>query len=345
MSEAEPDGGGWSRTGERSNALALWLISRTAVVFGRTVARWFLVPITLYFLLFAPEPRRHSRRYLERALGRPVSWVDVWRHFHRFSATVLDRVYFLRNDRRPFQLDVAGVEELNGVLSTGRGAFLVGGHLGSFEALGAAGRAFSDLHIAMCMFPDNARRLNAALRAIAPNSGLEVIALGQSHSTLAIRDNLDKGGLVGVLADRMLPGSAQRAKVVAAPFLGRQAMFSDGPFRLAQVLRRPVVFMVGLYNGGASYDARLALLADFSERASDAAGREEQVRQATLDFAAKLEALCLESPYNWFNFHDFWGEDDPQAGAGDLPADDAERRRASPGHQRVDGPDGSTAER
>jgi predicted LPLAT superfamily acyltransferase len=26
-------------------------------------------------------------------------------------------------------------------------------------------------------------------------------------------------------------------------------------------------------------------------------------------YVALLGALCVESPYNWFNFYDFWGED------------------------------------
>lgn len=299
----------WSHTRERSNRLALRFIAWVAVRGGRPVARALLWPITAYFLLFAGAARRHSRRYLGRALGRPPSWREQWMHFHCFAATVLDRVYFLRDMRQVFELQIEGVEPLVQALAGGQGALLVGGHVGSFEALAAAGRQRSGLEVAMVMYPDNARLINATLEAIAPGFQMRIIALGQRGTMLAIRDWLDQGGLVGLLADRTLPGSAQRGQTHWLPFLGREAPFADGPFRLAQVLRRPVFFMVALYNGGPHYRIRFEPLADFSVPAADAAARDAQVREAVRAYAARLEAMCRESPFNWFNFHDFWQED------------------------------------
>jgi predicted LPLAT superfamily acyltransferase len=84
---------------------------------------------------------------------------------------------------------------------------------------------------------------------------------------------------------------------------------ADGPLRLAQLLRRRVVFMVGLYRGGRRYDVRFEELADFSHRPDDDAARASQLDEALDAYVARLEALVHEAPYNWFNFHDFWGED------------------------------------
>jgi len=312
----------WSRTRERSNGLALRFIAWVAVRGGRPAARALLWPITAYFLLFAGAARRHSRRFLSRALARPPTWREQWTHFHRFAATVLDRVYFLRDLGQLFDLQVEGAEPLTHAQTGGQGALLLGGHVGSFEALAAAGRQRSGLEVAMVMYPDNARLINAALEAIAPGFQMRIIALGQRGTTLAIRDWLDQGGLVGLLADRTLPGSGQRGQTHWLPFLGRKAPFSDGPFRLAQVLRRPVYFMVALYNGGPHYRIRFEPLADFSQPPADAAGREAQVCEAVRAYAARLESVCRESPFNWFNFHDFWQEDGP-AVAGDGRRDGA----------------------
>jgi predicted LPLAT superfamily acyltransferase len=98
---------------------------------------------------------------------------------------------------------------------------------------------------------------------------------------------------------------------VRVPFLGHEAVFADGPFRLAALLRRQVFFMAGLYLGGARYDVRFEPLADFSERV-DGPERERRIRAAVVAYAGRLEALAREHPYNWFNFHDFWGEDTPR---------------------------------
>ncbi|WP_157270441.1 LpxL/LpxP family acyltransferase [Azohydromonas aeria] len=298
----------WARAPERSNMLALRLMCWIAMRCGRRVARAVLHPIALYFLLFAPTARRHSLRYLGRALGRPARWADAYRHLHSFAATILDRVYLLRGRLDLFNLRLRGVEVIDQAMASGGGAFLVGAHLGSFEVLRAAGSAQGSLRVAMVMYPDNARKINAALDAVAPDAKPEIIALGRMNSMLAVRDWLDSSGLAGMLGDRVLRDASQQGKELHLSFLGREAVFTDGPFRLAALLRRRVIFMAGLYLGGNRYEVRFEPLADFTQRC-DGAERERRIRSAVCSYVARLESLCREHPYNWFNFHDFWHED------------------------------------
>ncbi|MCA0242220.1 MAG: acyl-CoA synthetase [Proteobacteria bacterium] len=323
-------GGDWSQQHERGNLFALRLAAWIAVHLGRPVARALLVPITWYFLLFSPDPKRQTRRYLRRALGREPGWGDHYRQVHHFASVVLDRIYLARGARERFDLQVLGGELVHQLLAEGRGAFMLGAHLGSFEVLHAVGKG-QQLPVAMVMYPDNARLIQTVLQAVAPDSALEIIAIGRPGSTLAIRDWLDRGGLIGALGDRLPPRHARggerlpprpergtgplpppphgRSGERLLPFLGKPAAFSDGPLRLAQVLRRKVMFMVGLYGGGNRYEVRFELLADFTQVPPDAAGREAQLQAALADYVRRLEALCRASPYNWFNFYDFWHED------------------------------------
>lgn len=302
----------WSEAPERSNTLALRLMSWIALTLGRRMARGVLHPITWYFLLSSPAMRRHMSCYLGRALGRPAGWRDLYRQCHAFAATVLDRVYLLRGRFDLFDIRVQGGEALQALSQRGEGAFLVGAHMGSFEALRAAGRCAGTAQIAMLMYPDNARKINEALAAIAPEAVPRIIALGRMEAMLELRDWLDAGGLAGMLGDRTLPtaeGLRHAGGSVAVPFLGREATFNDGPFRLAALLRRKVFFMVGLYQGGAQYDVRFFELADFTERCREPAQRDARLREAVQAYADTLAQLCREAPYNWFNFHDFWNED------------------------------------
>jgi predicted LPLAT superfamily acyltransferase len=304
----------WLSAGERGNQAALRLMAFVAVTFGRTAARWLLHPITLYFVCFAPQARRHASRYLARALGRAAGLRDHYRHFHSFASVVLDRVYLVRGQLHRFDLQHQGVATLHATLDQGRGAFLLGAHLGSFEALHAIGAARPGMRVAHVMYPDNARMIQRTLQSIAPGFQMSVIAIGRSGSTLEIRDWLDGGGLVGLMGDRWLPKGAAaapsaRPDFVEMPFLGQPARFIDGPLRLAQVLRRRVLFMVGIYRGGNHYELLFEELADFSQPPASAEQREAQLRAALVAYVAKLEALCLAHPYNWFNFYDFWNED------------------------------------
>ena len=317
MSRAEPHppaaAAHWSQQGERGSMALLKLMAWIATTLGRRIARWVLHPITLYFLLCAPAARRRSLRYLGRALARPAHWLDAYRQIHTFAATVLDRVYFARGELAGFEIRVHGEKPIDNAIAQARGAVLLGAHIGSFEVLHAVGASRPGLRVAMVMYPDNARMVQAVLHAIAPQCQLDVIPIGRANSTLMIRDWLAGGGLAGMLGDRVLAveGGA-RGGTRECMFLGRAACFNEGPLRLAQLLRQRVIFMVGLYLGSNRYEVRFEPLADFSEAISDPALREQHLHAALDAYVARLEALCREAPYNWFNFHDFWAEDAPR---------------------------------
>jgi len=152
----------------------------------------------------------------------------------------------------------------------------------------------------MVMYEENARKLNAALAAINPAAAQEIIPLGQIDSMLRVQACLDEGMVLGVLGDRTLGGDP----TLRVPFLGADAEFPVGPMRLAAMLKRPVLFMSGLYLGGNRYAIHFERLADFSD--VDRSGREAAIQSAVADYAACLERHCRAAPYNWFNFFDFW---------------------------------------
>jgi predicted LPLAT superfamily acyltransferase len=242
----------------------------------------------------------------------------VYRHVHAFASTVLDRVYLLQERFGEFRFTASGVDAILVPFARGDGVLAFGAHLGSFEALRMIGHD-KGLRIAMIMYEDNARLINETLAALAPKAELRTIALGRVDAMLSLRRWLDEGGVAGVLADRTIATGSQRSKLVAIPFLGTPALFADGPFRLAAMLKRRVVFMAGLYRGGRDYELRFVELADIAALdAGGAAGRDAAVRAALERYVATLEVLCREAPYNWFNFYDFWADAEPPPAA-DAP--------------------------
>ncbi|HEU4621332.1 MAG TPA: acyl-CoA synthetase [Burkholderiaceae bacterium] len=295
--EAQP----WAATPERSTMLALRVIVWIALKLGRRAARLVLLPITLYFTLFAPRARRASRRYLTRALGRRATWRDSMRHFHTFAATILDRVFFLNDRADLFELDVQGAA--TAIEHAPQGALLFGAHFGSFEAVRAIGRMRSGMRVSVVMYEDNARKTNEVLAAINPRVCEDILPLGRLESMLALKRRLDEGGYVGVLADRTLGEETMRDVTL----LGARAQLPVGPFRLAALLRRPVIFMTGVYLGGNRYSIRFDAIADFSHLGPGE--RAAAVHHAMDRYAAKLDALCREAPFNWFNFFPFWVDD------------------------------------
>ncbi len=294
---------------ERGSALLARMMIGFSLALGRPAARALLPLGAAYFFLFAPTIRRHAREYLRRALGRAPTARDRFRQLFAFASILLDRLYLLRARYGPFALSTEGDALMREMHARGTGAFLLGAHLGSFEIMRALARREPGLKMAMAMYEDHASQLRALLGTGASAGAPEIIALGQMDTMLRIRDRLDEGGFVGMLADRTIgEGPAQPVS-----FLGHPALFPAGPMRAAAALRRPVIFMTGLYRGGNRYHVVFREIADFSQVPRGA--RESAVSAAIERYVALLEEYCRADPYNWFNFYDFW-QDTGNEGAG-----------------------------
>jgi predicted LPLAT superfamily acyltransferase len=291
---------GWAGRPERGRPFAIRCGTWLALTFGRGVARLWLHALTLYYLAVSPADRAASRQFLRRALGREPGIADVYRHFHTFATTILDRIYLLNGQYALFDVRVHGREIVDAELARGAGCLLVGSHLGSFEIIRFAGREARVLRVSLAMYDENAGALTAMLDAVNPGLAMRVIPLGRADSMLRLDQALAEGESVGMLADRTLAGDS----TVSVPFLGEAVSFATGPFRLAAALRRPVVLMFGLYRGGARYDVHFEPLA--APGWADGAERGRAVQETVERYVGRLEHYCRQAPYNWFNFYDYW---------------------------------------
>jgi predicted LPLAT superfamily acyltransferase len=297
---AAPMSAEWRTHHERGSVLLLRLMTFISLRLGRRAGRVILYGIAAYFFLFAPAARRASLDYLPRVLGRRPRARDRFRQVMSFATTIHDRVYLLNERFDLFDIAIEGEALVAQRLRPGGGAFLLGAHLGSFEVTRAIGRRRGGVRVAMVAYEDTARKLNARLAAINPAAAVDLVALGSVEAMLRVKDLLAEGVLVGMLGDRTPGGEG----VMEVAFLGGAARFPVGPMRVAALLGRPVILMLGLYLGGNRYRVVFEEMADFSAVA--AGQREAAVREAVLRYAGRLEEYCRAYPYNWFNFYRFW---------------------------------------
>jgi predicted LPLAT superfamily acyltransferase len=289
----------WMQRKERGSFFLLQLMSRISLIFGRRLSRVVVYGIALYFLLAVTAARKASRNYLERALQRPATWLDLYRHILAFASTIHDRFYILNNQDDLFDIKVFGAEPIIELQRKNQGALLFGAHMGSFEVLLNHGRSHR-FNSCIAMYPENARQLNRALAAINPEATTGIVALGQSNSMLTIHHKLETGALVGVLADR----ASGPDQYVSLPFFGAPARFPTGPFRMAAMLGHPVYFMTGLYCGGNRYEVHFEPLANFAEVPRNQ--RDDAIKESMQKYVSTLERHCKKAPFNWFNFFAFW---------------------------------------
>jgi predicted LPLAT superfamily acyltransferase len=127
-----------------------------------------------------------------------------------------------------------------------------------------------------------------------------VLEIGDTASMIRARECVERGEIVGILADRAPAGH----KMVHVPFLGDAAAFPSGPFILANTLAAPVVLFHAIRVGPRAYEVAFEPFADrvLLRRGS----RAEDLRAVVARYAAAVERGCRAHPYQWFNFYRFW---------------------------------------
>ena len=291
----------WATQTERGNMLALKVIAWIALHLGRRISRWILVPIVAYFYVSSPQARRASRSFLARIPNQAHGSAAVFKHLYTFASVTLDRIYFLNNHLDLFDVQIQDPDnQALGAAKRGAGLLLMGAHMGSFDSVRSIAHHYPSLDMALLMYEDNARNIKQLLHAINPQAQQAIISLGQPNAMLQVRDHLADGGLIGVLADRALDASGN----ANLNLLGDPASLPEGPFRLAAMLRHPVFFMVGIFEGGNRYTIHLEPIMDFSTVL--AVDRAPAAQQAMAKYVQLIEKYCLLAPTNWFNFFDFW---------------------------------------
>jgi predicted LPLAT superfamily acyltransferase len=290
----------WANLPERGTPASLRVLAWIAVHIGRPAARLLLYPVTLYFLLSGRTARRVSYEYLTRVRAASPHWWHVFRHFHCFAATILDRVFLLRGEFEQFDLTTHQRDVVRRHIEGGKGCILLGSHLGSFEVLRTMGVTQQSFPLKVLMDVAHNENITRFLDALNQEIAATVIVPDRPDTLLRVKESLDTGSLIGILGDRAL----NDGKTTRCQFLGAPATFPAGPILLASMMHCPVILFFGLYHGGKRYEIHFE---DFAQEITlNRDRRAQDVQQWVQRYAERLEHYARLAPYNWFNFYPFW---------------------------------------
>jgi len=292
----------WLQQRERGSRIASGFMIWIALSVGRPAARSLLYPICVYYLVCSRQASQAIRPYLIRALKRPISWRDLYRQYHYFAATLLDSVYLLAGQGSRFDIAIQGLDLLTDRVARGKGCLLLGSHLGSFDIVRAIGLTRQDAEIKVLMYEQHMPIIRDLFHDLNPAFADTVIQTGSPNTMLQVKECLDRGGMVGILADRLV----KQDQTTSCMFFGKLARFPAGTMWLASILKVPVILFFGLYRGGNRYEIHFELFAE--EITIDRRHRDQEVQQWTQRYADRLESHCRLAADNWFNFYDFWEE-------------------------------------
>lgn len=255
--------------------------------------------LALATLAPALSPRAARRAWFNLALAFP-GWPRMrrWRLWWGLAPALGRNLHAALTARRqacrgfPLVVDEDRVlETLERVLARGRGAFLLTGHLGCWELLGAwlADRLGG---LAVVTGTVHNPQVDRLLQDRRRELGLD--PLPREGGARPILRTLDAGRTVGVLLDQ-----ATRARGAWLPFFGRPAPTPLGVARMARRRGTPLVPAALVWQRGRWRLHGLPPL-DPADHATDA--------DLALACNRALEALITRNPRQWVWFHQRWPE-------------------------------------
>lgn len=309
----------WARLAERGTGLGIRIAAACYRLLGERAARLLLYPVVGYFFLTGSAARRASLDYFRRLrefAGDTASvpqpgWATSFRHMMAFGESALHKMAAWTGQLDPRSIDFPNRHELDALLASGKGALLIGAHLGNLEMTRALAAEEQLISVNAVVYAEHAPRFQQALMAANERYALNLIHVASvgPETSIALKEKVERGELLVIVGDRTPP--ADNGRVCQVNFLGAPAPFALGPFILAALLECPVYLFFCLKEG----DRYRIHFERFAERVDvPRKDRDRLLTQHVQRFAARLEALCLCAPYQWFNFYDYWGRDErPEA--------------------------------
>jgi len=301
----------WADHKERGSFRLMQLTAFGIKLLGRRVLSPVLYAIVLYFFLFGTRARRSSWLYQQRLADwsgrnelRPTRW-RVFGQYMAFADALLDKLDVWNGRLKIEDIEIVDPALLRNQLRGERGQMLVGAHLGNLEVCRALAELGEQVTMNVLVHTRHAEQFNRLLGE-AGASHLRLIQVSELNPAVMLQLNqrLENGEWLAIAGDRV---PLHGGRSVEVDFLSHPALFPQGPWLLAGLLKCPVNLMFCLKPEG----RYRVILEPFTDavlwRRSD---REQGIAHWATRYAERLGHYCLEAPQQWFNFYPFWKTDD-----------------------------------
>lgn len=274
--------------------------------------------VVFFFCLGTRKVRERSRLYLMhvgKLRNRRISSWDVYLHILSFALSMIEKIRGWAGKIPLSKLETRNddFESLVRQIDSGKGAFVLCSHLGNMEALRSL-TGFRQKHSTrnFQVFPvvdfSGTRRFNDLLWKLNPGlmkNCFDANSIGVETAVL-MRERMEAGNLVAIAADRTSGHS--RDRFVSLSFLGEEAHFPEGAFVLANLLKFPIYFIFAFRKRdldiASPYEFHIIRAKIQTEKAR--CSQREKAEVLAGEYVRHLERFCLEHPYQWYNFYDFW---------------------------------------
>ncbi|WP_118183559.1 glycosyltransferase family 2 protein [Paraburkholderia phosphatilytica] len=309
----------WWRMAERGSRLGMLSLALSCKLFGPRFTALWLHPIVAYFLVTGRAARTASKLYFAQLdAATPASdtprpgWFSAYRHMLAFAQSGFDKLAAWSGHVTEHDVDFDDAAPLDALLASGRGALVIGSHLGNLEMARALAVRGAQTKVTAIVYTEHAQRFNSVLASADDRFAEHLVHVSDfgPATSMMMQERVENGELLVIVGDRT--PAHESGRTTDAHFLGSPAPFAQGPYVLAHALGCPVYLFFCLKERG-TY--RL-YFEPFAERIElPRRERTQHIAAWAQRYAARLEHYCRKAPYQWFNFFDFWAR--PSGGTRD----------------------------
>jgi predicted LPLAT superfamily acyltransferase len=292
----------WYGKAEHGSVYALRLLMWLYRVGGKRLLDALMYPVVFFYFLKDGPGRKASREYMTRVTGSPGS---TFKHFKCFGEKIVYSIQAWLGEIHPKDVEWHDRKMVYDQIDKGQGGLVLSAHFGCLEVTRATQTHKRGLKITPLMYLQNSKNFRAFLKELNPQAEKEIIYVEGMHPGVAIdiKNRVDSGEFIVMLADRVPPGSPERS--IDVSFFGETAKIPEGPFVFASSMNCPVFCFFSYFDE--ERGKHIAHWEEFAiERPKNRGQRREALQQSAQNFAHVLEKYCRKAPYQWFNFYDFW---------------------------------------
>lgn len=292
-----PDHTAWegrSRGTATGYKIFVWLLKK-----GGLKATYSLLHfVTAYYRWFVPAATKPLQYLYITRMGfdKKKSRRLIKKNIFIFGQTLIDKIAVLSQVSHKLKFTHEGIENIEKMVTDGKGGILLSAHLGNWEAAGHMLKRVN-APINIVMYDGEESQMKQYMGQFENKRSFNVILIKEDLSHIyEMSAALARNELICLHGDRFRPGN----RTITHFFLGEDANFPAGPFILASKLKAPVSFVFAFKETNLDYHYY-----SFPAKVYDGRGKEGM--ETMLDeYVTTLEKMIKRYPEQWFNYYDFW---------------------------------------
>lgn len=269
---------------------------------GLNSAYILLIFVAFWFAIFSRKGSKAQFYFFRKRLKYSYlkSVLAVYKNNFTLGQVLIDKIAIFSGLKHKFTTEHTNAFVIEDMIKNKTGGILVNAHIGSWEIAGQLLERYNG-KIYLVMLVAEHEKIKELFSSVTEQK-IEIIPITEDGShLLKINEVLENKGIIAMHGDRYVKG----AQTVKHKFLGKNALFPTGPFRLAAKYNVPISFATAFREKGRHYHF-YAMKPIYVKNPGNLKQRKEEINKSIKIYLSELEVMIKKYPYQWFNYYQFW---------------------------------------